>query len=241
MSAHFFDPIVAKHVGLNAAVIYQNIVFWCEKNAANKQHIHEGRAWTYNSVAAFAEMFPYLTGNQIRRALELLEAEGYIGTGNFNETTYDRTKWYCDLRQIHSALMPNLSGTDAKPIPDRNTDITTDINNNAQDELALMCEEEASPKKRDRFDDFWKAYPKKTGKQDAKKAWDKVLKEGADQDKIVQACEAYAVWLVSGQPGEFRPHAKDPAGWLRSGRYDDEDLKPQAPAKRTVWRGEVVR
>ena len=37
MSMHSFDPEIAKKVGVNAAVIYQNIIFWTEKNAANKK------------------------------------------------------------------------------------------------------------------------------------------------------------------------------------------------------------
>ena len=32
---HSFDPMVAERVGVNAAVIYQNFLFWCEKNKAN--------------------------------------------------------------------------------------------------------------------------------------------------------------------------------------------------------------
>ena len=66
MSRHSFDPEVAQVVGVNAAVIYQNIVWWAEKNAANERHIHDGRVWTYNSVGAFETLFPYLSAKQIR-------------------------------------------------------------------------------------------------------------------------------------------------------------------------------
>ena len=34
MSAHSFDPDIAARVGCNAAVIYQNLFYWAEKNAA---------------------------------------------------------------------------------------------------------------------------------------------------------------------------------------------------------------
>jgi hypothetical protein len=118
MSRHSFDPGVAAEVGLNAAVIYQNIRWWCEKNAANGKHCHEGRHWTYNSVKAFSDLFPYLTTEQIRRALQRLEDAGYIGVGNFNNTPTDRTKWFCDLRQIHLAETPNGSGENAKSYKD---------------------------------------------------------------------------------------------------------------------------
>ena len=44
MSRHSFDPDIAAKVGLNAAVIYQNILWWCEKNAANDHNLHGGIA-----------------------------------------------------------------------------------------------------------------------------------------------------------------------------------------------------
>ena len=37
MSRHSFDPEIAVRVGLNAAVIFQNITFWIEKNQANRR------------------------------------------------------------------------------------------------------------------------------------------------------------------------------------------------------------
>jgi hypothetical protein len=78
----------------------QNIVWWCAKNAANKRNKHDGRFWTYNSVKAWAELFPYLSAAQIRLALDKLESDGLILSGTFNEVGYDRTKWYCSIRSI---------------------------------------------------------------------------------------------------------------------------------------------
>lgn len=91
---HSFDPNIAQQVGVNAAVIYQNIVWWCQKNAANGHNEREGRHWTYNSLSAWAQLFPYMTAKQIRTALEKLEEEGLIVTGFFNDQSFDRTKWY---------------------------------------------------------------------------------------------------------------------------------------------------
>ena len=114
---HSFDPEIAKKVGLNAAVIYQNIVWWAEKNAANGKHLHDGRHWTYNSVKAFDVLFPYLTTAQIRRALEKLEASGLILSGTFNKMGYDRTKWYCPSEQIHLSELANGFVRNNEPIP----------------------------------------------------------------------------------------------------------------------------
>lgn len=121
MSRHSFDPEIAKQVGVNAAVIYQNIYWWCEKNAANGKHLHDGRFWTYNSVSAFDDLFPYLTRKQIRGALDKLLDVGLLVSGNYNEIAYDRTKWYSPTCPIPQADLPEKASSFAqkgKPIPD---------------------------------------------------------------------------------------------------------------------------
>ena len=95
-----FDTEVAMDVGINAAILYKNIQYWCEKNQTNGQNEHDGLFWTYNSLAAFCEQFPYLTKRQVEKALIILEENGYIKTGNFNKVAYDRTKWYADIRNV---------------------------------------------------------------------------------------------------------------------------------------------
>jgi hypothetical protein len=124
MSAHHFDPAIAAQVGCNAAVIYQNLFYWAEKNAANDRHFYDGRWWTYNSITAFAELFPYLTGKQIRTALEKLEASGLIVSGCYNKSAYDRTKWYaptCLMEETHLPKKTNENDQKGEPIPNINT------------------------------------------------------------------------------------------------------------------------
>lgn len=120
---HSFDPQIAARVGVNAAVLYQNIVWWCAKNAANRRNEHDGRFWTYNSVKAWAELFPYLTESKIRLALEKLESEGLILSGTFNDVGYDRTKWYCPFEKIHLSENANGIARNSEPIPDSKPDI----------------------------------------------------------------------------------------------------------------------
>ena len=133
-----FDTDVAVDVGVNAAIIYKNIQFWCEKNRTNRQNEHEGFYWTYNSIQAFSEQFPYLSPKQIRSSLMILEEKGYIRSGNFNNSPYDRTKWYADIRvdmspstcpkgQMKIVDRENEIAPQGQPIPYINTDINTDI------------------------------------------------------------------------------------------------------------------
>ena len=125
MSRHSFDPMIAKQVGLNAATIYQNILWWAERNAANNKHSHDGYIWTYNSIAAFGDLFPYLTLKQIRTALTKLEDDGLIVSGSYNKSAYDRTKWYAPTCPLGNADLPSVANEidlKGKPIPDINTD-----------------------------------------------------------------------------------------------------------------------
>jgi hypothetical protein len=91
---HSFNTEIAAIYGIEEAVILNNLTFWIEKNAANGVNFNDGRYWTYNSVNAFGELFPYLSKKRIYRALVNLENDGAIISGNYNEKAYDRTKWY---------------------------------------------------------------------------------------------------------------------------------------------------
>lgn len=81
--------------GAEEAIILLNLRYWIDKNKANEKHFYNGKYWTYNSVKAFCELFPFWSAKQIRRILESLKEKGAIETGNFNNSPYDRTIWYC--------------------------------------------------------------------------------------------------------------------------------------------------
>lgn len=104
---HYFDPIVATQYGLTEAILIQNFQFWIEKNRANNKHGHDGRTWTYNSVRAFTELFPYLGKKQIYSALKRLETAGVILTGNYSTDSRDHTTWYAFADEGH--WMPAVS------------------------------------------------------------------------------------------------------------------------------------
>ena len=91
---HHFDIEEAQKHGVVPAVLLSNIRFWVEKNRANDKHFHDGTYWTYNSVKAFDELFPYLTSKQIRSALERLITDGALVVGNYNKFGADRTRWF---------------------------------------------------------------------------------------------------------------------------------------------------
>ena len=137
-----FDTDVAMKVGIVAAILYKNIQYWCLKNKANEINEHDGLFWTYNSMKAYQELFPYLGVKAIRAGLDKLEEQGYIKVGNFNENKRDRTRWYADLHltsnieaprepdsnmpkgQMESAERANASSEKGEALPN-NYQITT--------------------------------------------------------------------------------------------------------------------
>jgi DNA-binding PadR family transcriptional regulator len=91
---HHFSVEVAKEYGVNCAVLLNNLYYWQKHNEAIGRNFVDGRYWTYNSVKAFSEQFPYLSAKAIRTALDKLQEEGLVVTGEYNKDKRDRTKWY---------------------------------------------------------------------------------------------------------------------------------------------------
>ena len=78
------------------------------------------------------------------------------------------------------------------------------------------------------FDEFWSEYPRKVGKKDAKRAFEKALKS-ADAETMIRAVKAQkssGQWTRDG--GRYIPN---PATWLNQGRWDDEIQPAQAKTK----------
>ncbi|MBC3796453.1 hypothetical protein [Acetobacterium tundrae] len=144
-----FDTQIAEELGVNAAIVINNLQFWIKKNEANGKHFHDDRCWTYNSMKAWKELFPFWTERQIRKILEDLVEKGIIIKGNFNEMKYDRTLWYAfsnygisilHICQMKLTDLSNRSDRNVKPIPDINTDINTDVNTDRESGSSELSE-----------------------------------------------------------------------------------------------------
>jgi DNA-binding HxlR family transcriptional regulator len=114
---HKFDIEHARQYGIEEAVLISNFTFWITHNRANGENFRDGKTWTWNSHKAFAELFPYMTRDSIRRTLEKLEKGGVIVKGQHNPDPKNRTLWYAfaDEDQFlpvlsHVAETPNADG-----------------------------------------------------------------------------------------------------------------------------------
>ena len=91
--------------------------------------------------------------------------------------------------------------------------------------LSSRSEGEKIVKKREEeeFEQFWAAYPRKTGKKDALKAWE----HATDKPLLTEILAAVTCGIRSAQwqkdHGQFIPH---PATWLNQGRWEDREMAP---------------
>jgi len=89
-----FDTELAAEIGLNEAILLQNIAYWVKKNEANDVNFHDGCYWTYNSAAAFSKLYPFWTPRVIKYALAKLQQGEYIKAAQYNKDKMNHTNWY---------------------------------------------------------------------------------------------------------------------------------------------------
>jgi hypothetical protein len=85
---------LAVKYGTNESLFLTNLCFWIEKNKANRVHFYDGHYWVYNTMEAWAELFPYFSKDQIRRLINKMRDRNVLLVGVYNRVHYDRTQWY---------------------------------------------------------------------------------------------------------------------------------------------------
>ena len=84
------------------------------------------------------------------------------------------------------------------------------------------------------FEEFWKEYPKKVAKAEARKAWQQTEKIRPDTQALIKAIKAQCQteqWMKNS--GAFIPHA---ATWLRGERWEDEvEVKLPGVVNEKLW------
>ena len=89
-----FSPELAKEYGVPESVLFLHLAYWVQVNEASGQNMHEGVAWTFNTLHAFGTIFPCWSERTIQGALLKLEKAGLIQTARLSKDKRDRTKWY---------------------------------------------------------------------------------------------------------------------------------------------------
>jgi DnaD/phage-associated family protein len=96
------DRKLAKLIGLNEAIVLQQINYWIKLNEemGKKDHFKDGMWWTYNTYSEWIEKnFPFWSESTLIRTIKKLEKLGLIiTTDKYNQKKYDNTKWYTVIK-----------------------------------------------------------------------------------------------------------------------------------------------
>lgn len=150
-------PKLAKEIGLNEAIILQQIHYWNEINKKTNNNFKDGYYWTFNSYDGWCEQFPFWSEHTIRRTIKNLEKMQLIIVGNYNKLKIDRTKWYrIDYKkldkwdnsqygqngQTNIAEWPDQQAKMDRPLPETTPEttpeITLEINNHTSCESWVL-------------------------------------------------------------------------------------------------------
>lgn len=137
-------PSLARELGLNEAIMLQQIHYWLIKSS----HEFEGVKWFYKTLEDWQTEFPFWSTMTIRRTLTNLEKQKVIRIGNFNKKKFDKTKWYTieyqcvNRRCVQNEQTMCSNRTDGCVQFEQNytreyTETTTENNNNVSEEKPL--------------------------------------------------------------------------------------------------------
>lgn len=252
---------MAVRYGMEEAVFLDALMFWYRTNRGDNRNFRDGRWWTHNSVKAYAQVFPWWSEKQIRRIIESCKVKGAVLSENYNQDRRDRTFWYTpsdDLLSLYgedvtgncnlpNGQMQEQEGADSsaqkgKPLP-----CTTHVETEYVPPIAPQGARRSRRKKSvpvcepERFEKFWRAYPRDEDRARAVEEWDKLLQDkellathGGDASALLDeislglgrhlSCDDWQKNV--GIPYAFR--------WLRDRRWKE---KQKIPVVRTAFPG----
>ena len=137
-------PSLAREIGLNEAIMLQQIHYWLLKSGNE----FEGAKWFYKTLEEWQTEFPFWSAMTIRRTLGSLEKQKIIKIGNFNKKKFDKTKWYTiDYQRVNrrcvqneQTMCPNRTDgcvQNEQTYTREYTETTTENNNNVSEEKPL--------------------------------------------------------------------------------------------------------
>lgn len=86
------SPQLAVRIGLNEAIILQQINYWL--NDTESRHDHDGKLWVYNTYEEWQKQFPFWSVPTIKRTLASLEKQGVVIAKKLQKTQCNHTKFY---------------------------------------------------------------------------------------------------------------------------------------------------
>lgn len=218
-------PSLAVKIGLNEAIVLQQIHYWLLKS----NNVRDGYKWVYNSYSEWNKQFPFFSRNTMIRAFNSLEKQGLLITANYNKAGFDKTKWYrIDYEKLVGKRTTQNGYTSNPKWVDGDTQNgqtntnrlpeTTSENNNKHS--ASHSNAQCVSQLEEEFEEVWSKYPNKKGKKQALnhyKAWRKASVKHTNEYLL----ERLKKYLTYCQQNNSWYHPMNGSTWF-NGRFDDE-------------------
>lgn len=151
------QPALAVAIGLNEAIVLQQVHYWLRKNSKSQKHTRNGHVWTYNSVPEWVEQFPFWSERTIWQTLKSLRTMKLLIAEQLSDDKRDRTLWYTvDYTELQK-LEVQTADT-ARPISqelrDASTDTLRDVYKETETTAETTTERRATPQNLQNQDAF---------------------------------------------------------------------------------------
>lgn len=201
------------------------LVLLAMADAANDDGLVAAYARSQSHFAAKAR----LSANSVRRAIRDLVAAGEVellalghgrASSSYRITLHDETV-QSETPQIGTP-QPETSPVETSDPPTREVR-PPKVAGPSSRPYPVPSRSRSNAATNERFEEFWKAYPRRVGRGAARKAWAKVTLE-ADPDEIIVGAKRYAA-----DPRRDPNFTAHPSTWLNAERWTDEVVAPADP------------
>ncbi|MDT0711042.1 hypothetical protein RM614_07795 [Mammaliicoccus sciuri] len=226
-------PKLAIEIGLNEAIILQQIHYWLNQS----KHFYDGKKWIYNTYEDWNEQFPFWSVMTIRRTITSLEKQNLIISANYNKAGFDKTRWYSiDYEEVESVNRRCVQNeqticskrTDGSVQNEQTntrdyTETSSETTNNSATNVASELENQLTKE----FEDWYNLYNKK---KDRKAAFTKfkTARKKHSYEEIVKGTKEYLKTITDKQ------YQKHPKTFLHNESYLDDysdDIKKSNDTK----------
>lgn len=136
-------PSLAEAVGLNEAIILQQVHYWLrhKQKAGANEYFKHNRWWVYNSLSDWSDQFPFWSKSTVNRVLTSLRDQKLLVAKQLSEDNRDRTLWYT----INYKRLNSLSKSqNASCQSDSNASCQSDNNTSCQSDKMYNKETETT-------------------------------------------------------------------------------------------------
>lgn len=252
------QPTLAKALGINGAIIAQQIQYWTNHKSAP---IRDGYAWHYATFKEWQEQFPWMAERTLKDNMAFLEKNNLVISYQPNKSKGDCTKWYrVDLDAIkafckpftHSAKTALPSGKNCLTLRQKLHDVvkeeetTKETTKETKDNnivhlrrtVGADYEKVLSSAISLGFQEFWGLYRNRKNKRRAIYAFVKARERvGVALEAVLGALKAQnAERDQKLERKEFTPQTPLAASWLNDCRWEDELEAQPTPLTKPMWK-----